>query len=419
MPIFSIAIALSIFASPFLAKSENRRWIDNLAFQVDSPGYQAPTQPPIFIHVENNEELQAAITSAKPGTTILLEPGEYAGGMHFRQIKGEAGKPIVIAAADAKNPPVIRGGTTCLQLSDVAYLELRDLRFTGARVNGVNIDDGGSYETPTHHILLRGLTVIDVGSDGNHDGIKLSGVDDFRVEDCTIERWGKRGQGIDMVGCHNGIIQGCQLRSADDSGSGVQAKGGSRAITIRRCRFEHAGARAINIGGSTGLQYFRPPLQSGQAHAEAQDITVENCTFIGSNAPIAFVGVDGAVVRFNTIYRPKRWVLRILQETRAEGFVACRNGVFTDNIVAFRSDEVATTVNIGPATAPETFTFARNWWYCLDRPTESQPTLPTPETDGAIGVNPRFRHPEEGDFRLQPESQARQVGADVIHGNAD
>ena len=35
--------------------------------------------------------------------------------------------------------------------------------------------------------------------------------------------------------------------------------------------------------------------------------------------PVAFVGVDGATVRHNTIYRPRRWGLRILQENRAAG----------------------------------------------------------------------------------------------------
>jgi len=82
---------------------------------------------------------------------------------------------------------------------------------------------------------------------------------------------------------------------------------------------------------------------------------------------VAFVGVDGAEVRFNTIYRPERWAFRILQETTAAGFVACRNGRFTDNIVAFHSSQWSSGgVNIGPNTAPGTFQFARNWW-CLHR----------------------------------------------------
>jgi hypothetical protein len=121
--------------------------------------------------------------------------------------------------------------------------------------------------------------------------------------------------------------------------------------------------------------------------------------------------VDGAVVRFNTLYRPKRWALRILQETTAPGFVRCRNGQFTDNLILFRSDEWAQAVNEGPGTDPETFRFARNWWYCLDRPERSRPELPTRETDAVVGRDPRLRDPEHGDLRPADDSPAMGVGA--------
>lgn len=369
------------------------------------------------VYVRDRANLRKAIMQAKPGIKIMLEPGEYEGGLYFSNLKGEPGKPIVIAAADPQKPPIIEGKNECLHLSNVAYVELHNLILTGASGNGVNVDDGGSYDTPSHHIVLHGLKVSDIGPQGNRDGIKLSGLDDFLVEQCVVERWGSRGQGIDMVGCHNGVIKSCVLRFEDDSGFGVQTKGGSRNIRIRRCRFEHAGSRAVNIGGSTGLRFFRPPLQEDKSHAEAKCVVVEGCTFIGSYAPVAFVGVDRAVVRFNTIYRPKRWVLRILQETRAQGFVSCRNGVFTDNIIAFRSDEIKTTVNIGPATASKTFTFARNWWYCLDNPAKSAPALPTPETKSVIGQNPLFCNPEEGNLSLQQDSPANKVGASALPEN--
>jgi hypothetical protein len=360
-----------------------------------------------IVTVKDSQEFQHAVEQAKSGTKILMAPGNYPGGFNFRDVKGEPGKPIVIAAADQNHLPVIQGGGNCIHLSNVAYLELHNLIMSDARGNGMNIDDGGSYETPSHHIVLRGLMVRDIGPEGNRDGIKLSGLDDFRVENCTIERWGSGGSGIDMVGCHRGVIEGCTFRHGDSIGSNaVQTKGGSSEIVVRGCRFEHAGLRAVNVGGSTGMAYFRPKPQG----YEAKDITVESCTFIGSQAPVAFVGVDGAVFRFNTIYRPTRWVLRILQETRQPEFVPSRNGQFIDNIIAFRSDEVAATVNIGPDTAPETFKFARNFWYCLDDPARSSPDLPTPESDGIYGIDPQFRNAEEGDLKLKADSPARKMG---------
>lgn len=353
--------------------------------------------------------LRQAAQSAQPGAVIAIAPGEYQGPVWLENVQGAEGKPIVIRAADPNNPPVFRGGSECLHFVDAAWLELRDLVLTGATGNGLNMDDGGSYDTPSHHIVLANLRVSDIGPEGNHDGIKLSGVDDFRIEACVVERWGAGGSAIDMVGCHRGVIEGCTFRHAGGQGSSaIQNKGGSSEIVIRRNRFEHPGQRAVNIGGSTGLQFFRPQPPPGY---EAKDITVEGNIFVGAMAPVAFVGVDGAVVRFNTIYLPGKWALRILQETREPGFVPCRNGVFTDNIVVFHSRQWNEGgVNIGPGTAPESFVFARNLWYCVDRPDRSQPNLPTAESEGLVGLAPQFVDPDRGDFSLAPDSPARGKG---------
>jgi hypothetical protein len=343
------------------------------------------------VKVNGPAELRAAVASARPGTRVVLAGGNYTGGFQFRNLRGEEKQPIIIAAADPQNPPVFRDGNTGLHLSNPAHVELHHLTFTKLAQNGLNIDDGTSLTNASARgIVLRGLRVSDIGGEGNHDGIKLSGLWDFRIEDCLIERWGTRGgSAIDMVGCHRGVIEGCTIRHQDPEPpncTGVQGKGGTTEIVIRRNRFESAGGRSVNIGGSTGLQFFRPALVEGGEHAEARNIRVEGNTFVGSSAPVAFVGVDGAVVRFNTIEKPGRWALRILQENNAAGFIASRNGEFTDNVIVFDSAKWSGGgVNVGAGTAPATFKFARNWWYCSDRPEQSRPRLPTPEIDGTYG----------------------------------
>jgi hypothetical protein len=217
-----------------------------------------------------------------------------------------------------------------------------------------------------------------------------------------------------MVGCHRGVVEGCTFRFGREDpggqGAGVQAKGGSAEITIRRNRFQNAGSRAVNLGGSTGMEFFRPRFQG----YEAKDLRVEGNTFTGSAAPICFVGVDGAVVRCNTMYRPERWAIRILQENRAAGFVPCRGGVFEDNILVFQSGGWSEGgVNIGPGTAPETFRFARNFWYCEDR-AGLGPRLPSAEADGVTGKDPLLANPGSGDFSLRAGSPAAGKGASAL-----
>jgi hypothetical protein len=365
--------------------------------------------------VKTTRELREALSKAAPGSKILVAPGDYEGGLFVSGVRGAAGKPVVVAAADPKNPPVFKGGGNAIQLSEVEHIELRDLVLKESTANGLSIDDGGKLETPSHHVVLRNLKITDIGARGNQDGIKLSGVADFRVEGCTIERWGTGGgSAIDMVGCHRGVIEGGTFIHDGSGGTGVQMKGGCSGIVVRKSRFENAGSRAVNIGGSTGLQYFRPPLKQ-PLHAEARDITVEGNTFLGSDAPVAFVGVDGAVVRFNTIYAPKRWAIRILQETTETGFVPCRKGDFSSNIVVFKGGQWSEGgVNIGGGTEPATFTFSRNAWYCADAPAQSRPKLPSAEKDGVYGTDPHLRDAEKGDLRLKADSPLKGVGAEAL-----
>lgn len=357
-----------------------------------------------------------AVAAAKPGDKVLLAEGKYDGSFYFRAVHGTAPAPIVIAAADPEKPPTFVGKKAPLHFSGVSHLELRDLVITGSADNGLNIDDAGDPDKPAHHITVRNLLIHDIGPRGNLDGIKLSGVDDLLVEGCTIERWGSGGSGIDMVGCHRGTVTGCTFRKG--GANGVQAKGGSADITIRLCRFEDAGLRAVNLGGSTGDASFRPRLKDlpEKGKYEAKNVRVEGCTFVGGGAAIAFVGVDGATVRYNTIYQPGRYALLILQEKTDAGFVPCRGGVIENNVVVFRSDNWVNGVNVGPNTEPKSFAFAGNLWYCADRPARSEPRLPTPEKDGVVGVDPKFKNAEKGDFSVAADSPARERGAHALPG---
>jgi hypothetical protein len=358
------------------------------------------------IHVADLGSLRSAVANAVPGTTIMIAPGQYAGGLYATDLHGTQAAPIVMRAADPKRPPTFTGA---IQFQAVSYFEIHELVISGVSGNAIGIDDKGIREKPAHHITIQGLNIVDVPGPGSN-GIKLAGVDDFRIEDCLVSRWG--GCAVDMVGCHKGRIESC--RFSKGGGVGIQAKGASSAVTIRRCAFSDYGGRGVNLGGSTGIPFFRPPLEQvpSGARYEAKGIRVEGCAFTGGDAPFAFAGADSCTVRFNTIYCPQKWAVRILQETSTPDFVSCRGGRFEDNIVVFRSDHwYEGGVNVGPGTAPTSFGFARNWWYCLDKPDQSRPTLPSLEEGGAVGRDPML---DGTDLHLKPVSPAKKSGADAF-----
>lgn len=332
------------------------------------------------ISVDSDQTLADALTQLQDGDTLQIMPGRYRGGW---QVQGIAN--LTVEAAQATKPPIFEGGNLAWQFSRCSHLTVRNLKAKGQRSNGFNIDDGGKRDQPVEGTTLENLEVSEVGPQGNHDGIKLSGLIQLKVLHCKISGWG--GQAIDMVGCHQVAVERCELIGKDgfSQNSGIQCKGGSSQVVISQCFFRNAGQRPINAGGSTGLDYFRPV----DARYEAKDITIQSCMFFGSPCACAFVGVDGAKFLGNRVNYPEKWIFRVLQESTDERFVPCRNILITDNRFIFHRDVVSTAVNVGPGTLPDTLQFRGNHWYAEDRPAASRLPLPVEETDGQYGVDPR------------------------------
>lgn len=330
--------------------------------------------------VRDAAQLRAALGALKPGTTLRIGPGEYPGGQSVSGVER-----LTVEALDAKNPPHFKGGAGAWHFSRCDGLTVRHLRVSGQRANGLNLDDGGQLARPVRGVTLEGIEVSDIGAQGNHDAIKVSGLTGLTVRDCVITGWG--GQGIDLVGCHQTLITGCRFtgKPGFSASAGVQIKGGSSDVTVEKCRFTNAGERALNIGGSTGLPYFRPT----DARHEAARVIARDNVIEGSLCAAAFVGVDGAEFTGNTVLFPERWVFRILQETTDARFVPSRNGVVKSNRIVFRAAQVREVVNVGGGTAPETFRFEGNQWFAEDRPAASKPRLPVAEKDGVYGRDPR------------------------------
>lgn len=330
--------------------------------------------------VRDAESLRSALRDLKAGDTLKIAPGDYPGGHHVSNIAN-----LTIEALDAKYPPHFKGGTNGWQFSGCADLTLRNLRISGQTGNGLNLDDGGDLTSSVTGITLDHLEISDIGPSGNHDGIKCSGLDKLTIRDCTITGWG--GQGIDFVGCHHSLITGCRFigKEGFTASAGIQLKGGTSDVIVEKCRFTNAGERPLNLGGSTGMPYFRP---QGAKYEAARLIARDNI-IEGSLCAAAFVGVDGAEFSGNTILFPKKWIFRVLQETREPGFVPCQNVVVRGNRIVFRRSQVQIEVNVGEGTKPKTFVFEKNHWFAEDKPSSSKPKLPAAEEEGIYGTDPR------------------------------
>ncbi len=344
------------------------------------------------------------------GDTVLVFSQVFSDGTQFlHNLRGTANAPIVILS-QSQHGAIFRGGTEAIHLINCTHIEINGLVIEQQTGNGINIDDGGDYSSPAKHINLRHCLFRDMAANGNNDLLKMSGVDSFLIEHCRFVNGAAGGSGIDFVGCHWGTVQDCYF---DEAGvTGIQNKGGTQYIRIQRNIFKNMAQRALNLGGKTGLQFFRPPLPDPIVDAfEAADIEVFSNVFIGSWSPIAYVGSIRVKVYHNTFFQPENWVIRILQETTEPGFVSCGQNEFRNNIVYLTND--LTEVNIGPDTDPASFTFSHNLWF-NENAGNWTPTLPVMDV-GQLITDPQFLDATTENFRIPPGSPA--VGAGLKLSN--
>jgi hypothetical protein len=354
-----------------------------------------------ILHVGNGHPyptLNDALTDVEPGDTVLVHEGTYAGGLYFENIQGTWDNRIFIQAAPGETV-IFDGGNNAWQFTDAAYLNINGFIFEHQTGNGLNFDDGGSYETPAHHLIFANCTFRDMNASGNNDLFKLSGVDNFEIFNCVFLNGATGGSGIDMVGCHDGLISQCHFENLGSNS--IQAKGGTRNIRIEANFFKNGGQRSLNLGGSTGLQFFRPI----DAEYEAAELKVYSNVFVGSTAPVAFVGCINSEVINNTMYLPENWVLRILQETVGSRFFPCGNNTFRNNLI-YIDNQVTVECNIGPNTDPESFTFSNNLWFHSEQSNWSGPDLPVVDADNIINADPLFENAALENFSLTENSPA-------------
>jgi hypothetical protein len=208
---------------------------------------------------------------------------------------------------------------------------------------------------------------------------------------------------------------------------GVQFKGGSADIVVAANHFRNTGWRGVNMGGSTGQQFFRPLPSRRDVNAEAARVRVFGNVFEGGEAAASFTGCVNCSFTHNTVVNPSKWALRILQEAVSGGgytFAPASAGLITGNIFYFRRADLNTgeDINVGPNTESSSFVLNGNLWFAHDDSRASGPRLPTfrgKNADTLVGRDPRFVNAGAGDFRLLADSPARGAGGNLSRATYD
>ena len=370
--------------------------------------------------VNNIATLDAALREPQTGDTIILTPGRYdMDGNNYSYLFGNQLKNVTIRSQDPANPAIIDGNNIgrVILFRSPQGLTVKDLIIENMTEGGLNIDDNDDNGEipkpwkPASGIKLQNIIVRNIGAaGGNIDGIKLSGLDEFQLENVQVINWGDGGSAIDMVGCHNGTIINSLFQNSRKNilTTGVVTKGGSYNITIHNNQFElpTGYGLAVKLGGSTSPGLFR--FLKGEAGYEASDITVEDNTLLGGRSAFSYVNSKNGVVQRNVIYKPSHWVIRILNEAEVSGITATRSGKFLNNTVIF-DKQLKTVVNIGRKTEAKSFIFKQNHWYNTDFPQQSKPDLPSQESHGVYGekpdINPSLLTPTKNIIDLKESSE--------------
>jgi len=297
----------------------------------------------------------------RPGTAVLIHPGDY--GEHFGVdgLYGTADNPIWIGGVPGEARPVLKG----IHIARGAYVIFRDMEFRDAKDAGgtgtaVHVHDGGDtdFPTKTHHFVFRNLYL----RDNQFQHFKFAGIDDVRIYGCRTERDQRGGSGgINFVGCHHLTVTDSIFR--DMKGFSLQFKGGSYDADVYGNRFEGCGGPGINIGQATGEQFFRPYLTKDRTMYEARDIRIYGNAFTGGTAAFAMTGCTDCSFTGNTVENPSLYLFRVLNMDMDDELKLANRGMAHGNTISgntFVFGELMEAFNVGEGTQIETFKIENN-----------------------------------------------------------
>lgn len=250
----------------------------------------------------------------------------------------------------------------------------------------------------------------------------------------------KSASGIDLVGCHNGLVINNIIENVDDVF--IQLKGGFSNITVHGNMLRSSvgsDARGIKAGSASGARFYRPPVSATDNYT-AKELRITSNIIIDTNdGAITFGGCVDCLVANNVFYEMKGEIFRILGEnTPVDGFDMQPNkdNRFVNNIILFKESQSDAFTQVAPSGSslnePETTVISNNLWYCKDNSGfnygGSKAILPVSESDPIYQQDPLFVRDDLAyadipytdltaeDFKLLANSPASNSGLTNIAG---
>jgi nitrous oxidase accessory protein len=184
-----------------------------------APGRLEGRSPPA-----ETSPLQARIDAARPGDTLVVEPGDYAGSL-------VVDRPLRLLGR--ARPRLLGAGSGSVVL----------VRAAGVTIEGLDIDGRGqgdlARDSAGIHVAARGATVRDCRIANAVFGIYLREADGATVEGCAIRGVagkdpGEKGSGIHVWNTAGFVLRGNEIADVRD-GFYIQSSSGGR-ITDNRAR---------------------------------------------------------------------------------------------------------------------------------------------------------------------------------------
>ena len=293
--------------------------------------------------------IQDAANVARPGDTIYVHAGSYSAYQFIPSLHGTSLKWIVIK----RYQDDVMDISGSWQFSMCSYIKFEYLTFKGNTVNTgrlFHIDNGGSCETQSHHIIVDSCYFLNV-TDPTNSAFKFGGVDSFEIKNCVFKNIAAGA--FDYNVCHVGKISGNLIENCQTGG---HIKGGSTFITMERNLFLNASVSswvAFELGGDTGAQFYCPGSTT-----EVSDLKFYSNIIIGGYRGLALSSAVNCTVANNTFYECGQATMRFL--TTSNLYPKLFGNIVRNNIFAFGA--VSQYMNGG--TQPSgAVTFKNNIYY--------------------------------------------------------